>query len=46
LPSSVPEGELDVVLIDEDVVDVVFEDCGFAVEVRCRLLSMEIGLAY
>jgi hypothetical protein len=30
LTGSIPEGQLDVDIIDEDVVDVVFEDGGFA----------------
>jgi hypothetical protein len=34
LAGGVPEGELHVDVVDEDVVDVVFEDGGFAEEVR------------
>lgn len=30
LPRGVPEGELDVDVVDKDVVDVIFEDGGFA----------------
>ena len=30
LPGGVPERELDVDVVDEDVMDVVFEDGGFA----------------
>jgi hypothetical protein len=34
LAGRVPEGELDVDVVDEDVVDVVFEDGGFAAEME------------
>jgi len=49
LPGGVPEGELDVHVVDEDVVDVVFEDGWFAAialaacSARCDALLRKEG---